>query len=205
MFETPPAGKSQKPDIKMNGKVYFISFVSFVHTLFITAFNTNIGIFILENIHGNTALTGTVIAVNAVFALGTGLSFSFLSRLLGKWTLTASILFGAAGYGILLLLPTMAGAFMGSALCGISLSCFMARGSFLTSTCVKQEAVARAGGIFAIFGGIGGLLSPIILESGTRLFLKHNIHVPQFLLSFAGMAVRCIVIFLVKIRTNEVG
>jgi MFS family permease len=203
MLETPPVGKSERAGIKMNKKVYLISLVSFAHTLFITAFNTNIGIYILESIHGNTAITGTVIAVNAVFALGTGLSFSFLSRLLGKWTLTASVLFGAAGYGILLLLPTMTGVFAGSALCGISLSCFMARGSFLISTYVRPEAVAKAGGIFAIFGGIGGLLSPVILQAGTALFLRYNIDVSQFMLSFAGMAALCIIIFFTKTGAGE--
>jgi MFS family permease len=203
MLETPPVGKSQRAGIKMNKKVYLISLVSFAHTLFITTFNTNIGIYILEKIHGDTAVTGTVIAVNAVFALGTGLSFSFLSRILGKWTLTASVLFGAAGYGVLLLLPNMAGVFIGSALCGISLSCFMARGSFLISTYVKQEAVAKAGGIFAIFGGIGGLLSPVILQAGITSFLKYNITVSQFLLSFLGMAVLCIIIFFTKTGTGE--
>jgi MFS family permease len=201
MTETPPKEKIEHSGMKMNGRVYFPSLASFFYTLFNTAFSTNIGIFIIRAIGGDTALTGTVIAVNAAFALGMGLSFSFVSKILGRWTLAASILLGAAGYGALLWLPPMINIFTGSALCGLSLSCFMAQGSFLISTAVKQEAVAKAGGIFAIFGGIGGLLSPVILEFGTGLFQGQSTAGSQFLISFAGMTVLCILLILVELHS----
>ncbi|MDR1902003.1 MAG: MFS transporter [Treponema sp.] len=139
LLETPPQKNVEHSSLKMSGKVYFISFMSFAHTLFITAFSTNIGMFILETMKGNTALAGTVIAVNAAFALLVGFTFSFITKIFGKWTLAAAFLFGTLGFIFLLWIPGIAGIFSGGALCGVSLSCFMARGTYLISTAVKPE------------------------------------------------------------------
>ena len=199
LVETPPQKNTEPSGLRMNGKVYFVSFLSFAHTLFITVFSTNIGMFILETMEGNTAITGTVIAVNAAFALFIGFTFSFITKIFGKWTLPAAFMFGALGFGILLWMPGMMGIFSGGALCGVSLSCFMARGTYQISIAVKQEAVPKASGIFAVIGGIGGLLSPIILGSTSALFFKNNSAVSQFSISFTGMAVLLVVLVISEI------
>jgi MFS family permease len=196
LLETPPQRNAKHSSLKMNGKVYFVSLMSFAHTLFITAFSTNIGMFILETMKGNTAITGTVIAVNAAFALLVGFTFSFITKMFGRWTLAAAFMFGALGFGMLLWVPGMAGIFSGGALCGVSLSCFMARGTYQISTAVTQEAVPKASGIFAIIGGIGGLSSPLILGSITALFFKDNPVISQFAVSFTGMAVLLVVVII---------
>jgi MFS family permease len=187
----------------MNGKVYFVSLMSFAHTLFITSFSTNIGMFILEIMKGNTAITGTVMAVNAAFALLVGFTFSFITKIFGRWTLAAAFMFGALGFGMLLWLPGLTGIFSGGALCGVSLSCFMARGTYQISTAVTQEAVPKAGGIFAIIGGIGGLSSPLILGSITALFFKDNPVISQFAVSFTGMAVLLVVLVVSEIIQSK--
>jgi MFS family permease len=197
--ETLPQRNPDHSSLKMNGKVYLVSFMSFVHTLFITAFSTNIGIFILETMEGNTAMAGTVTAVNAAFALFVGFTFSFITKIFGKWTLAAAFMFGAFGFGMFLWIPGMIGIFSGGALCGVSLSCFMAQGTYQISTAVKPEAVPKAGGIFAIIGGIGGLSSPVILGSTSALFFKNNSAVSQFSISFTGMAVLLVVLVISEI------
>jgi MFS family permease len=199
LLETPPQRNVEHSRLKMNEKVYFVSLMSFAHTLFITTFSTNIGIFILETMEENTALAGTVMAVNAAFALLVGFTFSFITKIFGKWTLAAAFMFGVLGFGMLLWMPGMIGIFSGGALCGVSLSCFMARGTYQISTAVKQEAVPKAGGIFAVIGGIGGLLSPVILGSITALFFKNNSAVSQFAISFTGMAVLLVVLVISQI------
>jgi MFS family permease len=196
LFETPPRRNIENSSLKMNRKVYFVSLMSFAHTLLITVFSTNIAIFILETTEGNTAVTGTVMAVNAAFALFVGFTFSFITKIFGKWTLAAAFMFGALGFGMLLWVPGMAGIFSGGALCGVSLSCFMARGTYQISTAVKQEAVPKASGIFAIIGGIGGLSSPLMLGSITALFFKRNPVISQFAVSFTGMAVLLVVLII---------
>jgi MFS family permease len=206
LLETPPQRNAKHSSLKMNGKVYSVSFLSFAHTLFITAFSTNIGIFILETMEGNTAITGTVMAVNAAFALFVGFTFSFITKIFGRWTLAAAFMFGTAGFGMLLWMPGIISIFSGGALCGVSLSCFMARGTYQISTTVKQEAVPKASGIFAIIGGIGGLSSPLILGSITALFFKDNPVISQFSVSFTGMAVLLVVLIISEvIRSKREG
>ena len=53
LVETPPIKTEKASDMKLNKIIYLISFASFVHTLFINAYSTNIGIYIAENISNN--------------------------------------------------------------------------------------------------------------------------------------------------------
>lgn len=152
--------------LKLSRMVFELSLTSFFHTLFITAYLTNIGTHILENLNGSSALTGIVAAVQGGFALMVGLNFSRISSLLKQNTLPFSIFIAAVGYLSLIVLPAnIFGIMVGSACLGISLSCFMAQASYMISMSVPQIAITLANGVFAVVGGIGGLLSPIILNS----------------------------------------
>lgn len=152
--------------LQLNKMVLELSLTSFFHTLFITAYMTNIGTHILENLHGSSALTGIVTAVQGGFALIVGLNFSRISSILKQNTLPFSIFTAGLGYLSVVILPAnMFGILFGSACLGISLSCFMAQASYMISMSVSQISIALANGVFAVIGGIGGLLSPIILNS----------------------------------------
>lgn len=189
LVETPPAKAGKASEMKLNKLVFVISFASFVHTLFINAYSTNIGIYILENITDNPSAAGVVTAVNAAFALLVGMFFGKISRVLKKYTLPVSVLAAAMGYGAILLVPGMPGVYLASALCGMSLSCFMAMASYLISISVEQEAVAKASGMFSIIGGIGGLIAPIVLGNAAAWILGENSAGNQLLVAFSGMLV----------------
>lgn len=197
LIETPQAAAEKASDMKLNKMVFVISFASFAHTLFINAYNTNIGIYILQNITDNPSVTGVVTAVNAAFALLVGMFFAKISGFFKTYTLTFSVFAAAAGYGAILLIPGMTGVYIASALCGVSLSCFMAIGSYLISISVEQEAVAKASGMFSIIGGIGGLIAPICLGNMAKV-LGGNTAKNQFTIAFAGMLVFGIVIFIIS-------
>ncbi len=201
--ETRRTKEAAKESGKLNGKVYLISLVGFAHTLFITAYSTNIGIYVIEKITDNPAITGIVTALNAAFALIIGAVFARISKVFHKYTLTFSILSAAAGYASILYLPGMAGVYIGSALCGVSLSCFMAQASYLISIAIEVEAVAKASGIFAVIGGIGGLVSPIILKQLSIVILHSNSAVNQFIVSFAGMLVLGIILLAIALRQRK--
>lgn len=203
--ETPPVAGINYSKMKLNKKVYLIAGASFMHTLFITGFSTNIGIYVLEHITQRTEVTGVVTAINAAFALLVGATFAKLSKIFQKYTLTVAIFAAAAGYGAILWLPGITGVYLGSALCGISLSCFMAQSTLLISTAVTVEAVAKAGGIFSIIGGIGGLFAPIILGSAAWKICGANTTTNQFLLSFLGMLILGVVTLVVAVRRPEAG
>lgn len=187
--ETPPVKSEKASAMKLNGKVYAISFSSFAHTMFINAYSMNIGIYILQNITEDTTVTGAVTTVNAVFALLCGACFAKISGLLKNYTVAGSIFSAAAGYGVLLVIPGMTGVYIASALCGVSLSCFMAGASMLISVFAEPDAVAKASGVFSIIGGIGGLIAPAVLGNSAALLLGENSAVNQFQVAFFGMLV----------------
>lgn len=203
LAETPAVKAEKATGMKMNSTVYIISFASFAHTLFINAYSTNIGIYIADHISDNASLAGMVTAVNAAFALLTGMFFSKISAKLKSFTLPFSILIAAVGYGLVLTVKGMAGVLIVSALCGVSLSCFMAIGSYLISISVEPEAVAKASGVFAVIGGIGGLIAPIFMGNAAKLVLGENTASNQFIIAFFGMIIFGIIASFVFLRKKK--
>jgi MFS family permease len=198
--ETPPVAAAKSGDMKLTPTVYAISLASFVHTLFINAYSTNIGIYILQNITENTTVTGVVTALNAVFALMVGATFAKISGALKKYTVSFAVLAAAVGYGVILLVPGMAGVYVTSALCGVSLSCFMAGCSLLISVSVAPEAVAKASGIFSVIGSIGGLIAPIVMGNAATAICGGNTPIHQFLIAFVGMLILGIIMLVSAVR-----
>ncbi len=203
LSETPTAKADKASGVKLNRMVYIISFASFLHTLFINAYSTNIGIYIADSISDNTSLAGMVTAVNAAFALLTGLFFSKISAKLKSFTLPFSIICAAVGYGLVLTVKGMAGVLIVSALCGVSLSCFMAIGSYLISISVEQDAVAKASGIFSVIGGIGGLIAPIFMGNAAKLCLGANTASNQFVVAFVGMLIFAVIASFIFLKKKQ--
>lgn len=199
--ETPPTPAEKAADAHLTMDVYLISAMSFLHTLFINAYNTNISLYISDAITKDTSASGLATAMNSVFALLVGAFFTQISGLLKGATLPFSAFAAVAGYVALLFIPGMPGVLIASALCGVSLSCFMAMASYLLSVMVEQEAVAKASGVFSIVGGIGGLIAPIAM-SGLSAAVGGNTPIHQFEIAVVGMLILAIFIVLyVKKRT----
>lgn len=191
-----PEKKSFKESWNYGTMIWMLCMASFMHTLFINAYNTNISIYILENITASTSVTGMVTALNAAFALMTGLVFGKILNTLGKLTLPLSILSAAVGYAVILFVPGLTGAYIGSALCGVSLSSFMACCSFLISVTVTQDKVAGAGGVFSILGSAGGFIAPFVL-GGIASLIGGNTAGNQFLAGMGGMLILAVIMYFV--------
>jgi MFS family permease len=176
--------------------IWMLCIASLLHTLFINAYSTNISIYILENITSDTTVTGMVTALNAAFALMTGLIFGKFLNTFKNLTLPVSILSAAIGYAVILYIPGLAGTYIGSALCGVSLSSFMACCSFLISVTVTQDKVAGASGMFSIFGSIGGFIAPIVLGRAA-LLLGGNTVGNQFTAAMLGMVILAVFMYFV--------
>lgn len=197
-----PAKKGKKIRVHITAMVWILSAFSFLHTLFINSYNTNISLFLSQNVTSDTGASGVVTGVNAVFALIVGMAFSKISGVLKNKTLPVAVFSAAAGYAAALWIPGMAGVLICSALCGVSLSAFMAMSSFLISVCVEPDAVAMASSIFSVIGGIGGLIAPIVM-GGLAGFLGGNTARNQFEAACIGMALLGMIVSFVTLSRKE--
>lgn len=201
--KTPAASGVKTSEMKLGGMVYVISAASFLHTMFITAYSTNISMYITQSIKGGPDAAGIATAVNAAFAMLVGIFFTQISGMLKRAALPFSFFIAAAGYAALYLIPGMPGVLITSALCGVSLSCFTAMGSYLIGVSVKPEAVAKASGVFSIIGSIGGLIAPLSLGAFSSA-IGENTPSCQFSIAFFGMlAVGFLVMIPIKRRFGE--
>ncbi|AQR97193.1 MFS transporter [Clostridium saccharoperbutylacetonicum] len=207
IYQLPDTGaqtQSATQKLKLNKMVFELSLISFFHTLFITAFMTNIATHILQNLNGSSALTGIVTAVQGGFALLVGFNFSRISSALKRNTLPFAIFAAGLGYLSVIILPhNILGILFGSACLGISLSCFMAQASYIISVSVPQISIALANGVFAVIGGIGGLLSPIIINNLTNYIFKNISTNGVFIICAIGMFVLSICSYILVIIKSK--
>ncbi|MEN8075814.1 MFS transporter [Clostridioides difficile] len=206
-----PEGKLNKnlnhKNMKLNSKVYKISGIAFFDSLFITAFTTNIGIYLADLFKAGSGITGIANGTNAIFALLSGMLFAKVTGILKKHTLPASVFIGAAAYIVLIVSKdNMIGILVGSAFVGIALSSFMAMATLLLSNFVETDAVAKANGVFNVFNGCGGLLSPIIINYVCKVVLGSDSVTNIYMVSIIGMLLLgCITyVFVLKNEENSV-
>lgn len=166
--------------------VFALSTMTLVHAVFITAYSTNISLFISAHLTSDPGASGIATAVNALCAMILGMFFSKVLNFLKRTSLPSSALMAALGFGAILLIPGMPGILICSGLCGMSLSCFSAAGAYMVSVSVAQEDVAGASGIYNVFNSIGGLIAPFIL-GGAATAMGSNTPDHQFTAAFVGM------------------
>ena len=202
--ETKPEKGIRARSGKLTPAVYELSALSLLHTMFITSYSTNLAIYISKFTDNAAMLTGTATTVNAALALLVGIFFGRLSGFLKRYTLAFSIFAAAVGLLVLEWFPALPGIYLGSAFCGTSLSCFMAQCSYLISTSVEKEAVAKASGVFAVIGAVGGFMSPLVIGNIAGLLPGGNIAENQFVLSGLGMVVLGVLV-LIKTKGKQGG
>lgn len=186
--ETPAAVTKKVSDFKLTKMVYSLCAMSFIYTLFISAYAMNISMHIAETITQDTGASGIATAVNATVVSVTGMAFGIISSKLRKATLPFSVFTAAAGFFSAVFIPGMAGAIIASFLCGLAVGCFNAMSSFLVSISVETDAAAAASGVLSIVGNIGGLIAPLVLSSLAGL-LGGNTPKNQFTAAMGGMLV----------------
>lgn len=191
--KTPPASTKKVSDLKLSRMVYELCVISFIFTLFISAYGINISMYITQNLTDNASASGLATAVNAFVATGTGLVFSKIVSKLKKATLPFAVFMAGTGYFVVMFVPGMAGILIASAFCGIAPSCFNAMTGYLLSVSVEKDAVAKASGIFSIVGSVGGLIAPMVL-SGLATMFGGNTPGNQFTAAMGGMLIFGIII-----------
>lgn len=190
----PAAGQAKSATGSLKPIVFALSTMTFLHAIFITAYSTNISLFITAHVTSDPGASGLATAVNALCAMILGMFFSKVLNFLKRASLPSAALMAALGFVAILLIPGMPGILICSGLCGMSLSCFSAAGAYMVSVSVKPEEIAGASGIYNVFNSIGGLIAPFIL-GGAAAVMGGNTPDHQFIAAFVGMLVLGIAIF----------
>ena len=186
---SPVSENISRSTTKLNKAVWLISIAGFAHTLFINAHNTNISIYIAQEITEDTSVTGIVTAVNAVCALLVGVLFSKLFKLFRDYIVVVSVASSAIGYICILLIPGLTGAFIASALAGVSTACFGAGSAILISMAVHKDATAKGSGLCTTLSGIGGLIAPVFLGKIVTWIFGENVPKNMFIIGLVGMLI----------------
>lgn len=186
----------EKSSGKLSVAAYVLGVIYFIEMIFITSYSINISMYVGQSFENSASITGVMTGVNALFALLVGASFGKITKLLKHNTLTFSMLASTIGFLALIFLKGTFGILICSALCGVSLSSFMARSSVLLSMSVEKSVIAKASGIFAVIGNLGGFFAPMILNFSTEAFLKISNPYNQFVISFFGATILLIIVIL---------
>ena len=195
----------KRESLRLKKNVFLISAVSCFYILFITTNSTNIAIYIMEKYTASTTVTGIVTAINAAFALIVGASFRKISDILKQHTLPTAIVMTIIGYSAILWFPGLIGVYVGSACCGISQSCFMARCAYMISVSVEPEAAAKASGIFSVFSGVASLTSPILVGGMAERILGSSNTGNQYLVSLLGMTLLAMIVVITAVKSDILG
>lgn len=184
--EVPVSEKQKEGHHKLTAMVFGLSAISFLFTMFINVYNTNLSLYITEIITSDPSVSGTAAAINSLVAMITGIFFSKIFHKMERKTLPAAVCAAAFGFAAILLIPNMAGVIFASVCAGFAISCFNAIGGFLISVAVEKDSVAMASSIFSVIGSLGGLISPPVMNvlSGK---MGGNTPAVQFRIAFAGM------------------
>ena len=193
--DTQPEKKQERKGFHIKPIVLALSCMTLAHSLFFNAYGTNISLYISDRITADPAASGIATAVNSVFAMIVGLTFSKILNRFKTLTLPAAVLSAAAGFAAILWIPGMPGILLGSAFCGASLSCFSAAGAFMVTMSVDQDEAAGANGIYGVFNSLGGLVAPLLLGRAAIL-LGGNEPSNQFLIALVGMLLLAVVVWL---------
>lgn len=186
----------EKSTGKLSVTVYALCLIYFTEMIFITSYSINIGMYVSESFENAASITGIMTGINAFCALMVGMSFGKIAKTLKQYTLLFSILSSAIGFLCLVVLKSTAGILICSALCGVSLSSFMARASILLTMSVDKATIAKASGAFAVIGNLGGFFAPAILKVTTETFMGTTNPYNQFVISFFGAAILAIIVFI---------
>lgn len=188
--DTGKARVSGKEKIRLNKKVFAVSFLGIVEVLFLMSYTTNIAMHISGKLAGDTMVSGILTGIFAAAQIVMGLILGRVTKIFGKYSLPAAMLSFCAGAVIVVCFPSSyLGLMIGAVFCGFSQGMFVPQAMCEVSNAVKPVAAAMAAAIFTCAMCIGQLLSPVVLNAASKLFFGNVTTTYVFLIAAIGMAI----------------
>lgn len=169
----PDTGKTivtKTEKIKLNKKVYQISFLGLLEFLFLITFTTNIAMHLSGNLAGNSSVVGILIGVFSGIQIVIGLILGKITKVTKQYTLSISMLSFSLGAVLLILFPSnYFFLLVGALFCGLSQGMFIPQAMCNISEAVSEASTAFAAACFTVFICIGQLSSPTVLNGVSKL------------------------------------
>ena len=177
-FLLPETGKTQlqtNEKLKINGRVLALCGLTFLESVFFSAFTTNIALHLVGDEGAVTARAGQLTAVFSVTQILSGMALGLVSTKTKKFTLPLGVLQCALGSLMLMLSATNPVLLvLGSVFFGISQGLFVPRAMFEVSEMVSSASVALASACLTLAINIGQFLSPTMLNFVASSVLGHG-------------------------------
>lgn len=188
--------------IRLNKRVFAVSFLGFLEFLFLITFTTNIAMHISGALAGDSGVSGILTGVFSGAQIVMGLVLGYVTKVTKKATLPAAMLSFAAGAVLLIVFPSNLPVLLAaSVLCGFSQGMFIPQAMVDVANAVKPVATAMASACFTCAMCFGQLVSPSVLNTVSK-FIYGNVSTSNvYTIAAIGMGISAIAGFF--IMTNK--
>lgn len=192
--ETGPAKVTKTERIRLNKRVFQISFLGFLEFLFLITFTTNIAMHISGSLAGDSSVSGILTGVFSGSQIVIGLILGYVAKVTKKATLPVAMICFIIGAVLLILFPSNLFVLMAaSVFCGFSQGMFIPQAMVDVANAVHPVATAMASACFTCAMSFGQLVSPSILNTVSKLVFGNVSTSNVFKIAAAGMAVSAMI------------
>ena len=153
----------------LNGALLCITVSIFLFTVIINVYPTNISLMMSQEVLGTAAVASVLVAAYKFSSFMSGILFSFISKLFGRWSMAVGIGVSAAGLLMLAMSSNTVIIFIGTVLCGFALGWVLALGILEGSEVSGKMGDTAAISLVTAGMNLGSFFSPLVM---TPLFQK---------------------------------
>lgn len=198
MLPASPKQKAQNNSgekIRLNGHVFEVSFWCLLEYMFLITFTTNISMHLAGALKGNSGVSGTLTGIFSGSQIVIGLLLGAVTKVAKRYTLPAAMLSFSLGTILLVLFPSNAIMLaIGAVFCGFSQGIFVPTGMVEVSNSVAPIATALASGVFTCGSNLGQTISPITLNSLSKLIFGSQTTSHVYTIAGIGMALAAVLV-----------
>lgn len=189
--------------IRINGSVIKYSIFGLLEFLFLITFTTNIAMHLSGNLLGNTTVSGLLTGIFSGAQIVIGLILGYVTKLAKKYTLPVSMLCFSVGAIILMLFSENSVMLaIGAVFCGFSQGIFVPQAMVEVSNSVSSASATMASAVFTGGACMGQLISPVILNTISKLIFGEIDTTNVYMISAVGMTIAA-AIFAVMIKKQN--
>lgn len=191
----PQSSGKRGEKVRLNGRVFEVSFWCFLEYIFLITFTTNISMHLSGALKGNAGVSGLLTGIFSGSQIVIGLLLGVVTKVTKKYALPAAMLSFSLGAVLLVLFPSnVAMLAIGAIFCGFSQGIFVPTGMVEVSNAVAPIAAALASGCFTCGSNLGQTVSPMILNNLSKLIFGSWTTSHVYTIAAIGMTIAAVIV-----------